>query len=267
MLHRLDTFISAVRLLEAAPERRQQDPDRTVQAVSVLFVLVELGHPDFALNLLGALWPERIPNNEHFVWVIDRVMQKGGGNVREEAVRMLFDNADSLVIGEGGEFCWPGYLDSDGWNLSLSVDARELVALSLMRVAEAYPASRWHRQCLLDLVAGLEVAARKETDPAVRGLAARASRDLSEVLVRTGDCELLLPRGTRITISRLIEEMNDKAEEVGLNAVSDQGRGELEALAVWKSEGKVVRSGHTIELGVVHDEAEESGEEDGLKEG
>jgi len=262
---RLDTFISAVPLLEAAPGRRQQaNADRSVQAVSVLFVLVELGHSDFALNLLGGLWPDRISSSEQFVWVIDRVMRKGSDEVREHAVRMLFDNAESLAVPDTEDFCWPTFLDNGGWNLSLSEDARELLVLTLMRVAQARAADEWHPQSLLDLLAGMEVAAVKDPVESVSGLAARASLAICEVLLRIGDCELLLPRGSRVTISGLCQKMKTKADAVGRNNMSDQGRGELEALDIWKTGGVVERSGQTTMLGVINGD-EESEEEIGEK--
>jgi hypothetical protein len=109
---RLDTFISALPLLDGPTANGGGARNAGAgHSMSVLFVLVELGHPDFALTMLASMWPKQVNDSEQAVSLLDRIFKKGDIDVRNDAIDVLFERADKLLPPDCGEFAWPRFLD------------------------------------------------------------------------------------------------------------------------------------------------------------
>ena len=138
---KLDTFVRAAQLL--ATDTGEETP--ATQQATALFVLVDLGHLNFALALLGEIWPKQGMSPDAACWLIDKCLQSADQDIQADAANMLLVNANSLSEVEC--FSWPRILWRS-WPASITGYARLYILQALIRCLMSKSAEKWSSQCL-----------------------------------------------------------------------------------------------------------------------
>ncbi len=201
----IDTVVSALRLFST---ERGDDVSRSQRAGAFL-TLAKLGHLDFALTLLEAIWPQQRVDPTTAVWLVNEGLCSDSPELREEAAGVLRDNA-ALALLDNGHYCWPRSLRWR-WRPELPVDAREALLQALLSMVHSRPRAKWDRDSLLGLFNNLYVIL-EDGDPCIRAGAVRAALALLTEIERNYD-RVYLPTGPR-EVADLRTDLEAALEEV-----------------------------------------------------
>lgn len=169
---RLETAIRAVTLLNTSDGR----PAPANQKAGALFALSSLGQLEFALMLLGLLWPADEIDAHTAVWLIDRAFQTTDPTLQICAMDILRANASKLPQ-RGGEVAWPISIGST-WKTDLALGAREWIVEIAVRMMISRPRKEWKIEYLRGLFALLYSVIESESHPRIRGESALILNEL-----------------------------------------------------------------------------------------
>jgi hypothetical protein len=166
---RLETSIRAVELL--TEQGKKAPPTR--QAGS-LFVLGSLDQLDFALALLGEIWPKRHVSPGAAVWVVNRALESGDEQIQTNGALVLLANADKLKD-TWVDSCWewPPCL-TVAWTNDIAVGAREVLLNALLKVLQSKPKNQWGSGCINTFLVHLDLIRQIDEAPYIANGAALA---------------------------------------------------------------------------------------------
>jgi hypothetical protein len=201
---RLDTAIRAVALMSTGSGA----PADATQKAGALFALASLGQLDFALALLGRLWPQREVDNLTALWLLDRALTSERAH-QDTAVELMRENVARLTH-SGSEFDWPASIGIR-WPAHLSMYARELLLDVTARVVLAIPCLDWSIGHLRGVVALLHSALTTDAHVRIRGNSALLLHELLAtpvfgriLFLPTGNVEI---RAMRRTVDEVLAQI------------------------------------------------------------
>jgi hypothetical protein len=205
---RLETSIRAVELL--TEEGKKALPTRQAGA---LFVLGSLDQLEFALPLLGEIWPENDISPAAAVWVVNRALLSDDPQLQDDAALALLANARSLALQSSACFEWPPCI-SFKWKTEIDVGAREKLLDALIEVLASKSKADWDPDCVSSLLVNLDLIRRNDDEPRIRNGAALAVSLLFESGLYDAVPTLFAPEGT-LSVPTLRAEVAQQVENIG----------------------------------------------------
>jgi hypothetical protein len=209
---RLETAIRAVELL--TEDGKEALPTRQAGA---LFVLGNLNQHEFALTLLGELWPRNEVLAAAAVVVIDRALLSGNPQIETDAALLLAANARSLVQSSSC-YEWPSCI-SFKWTNKIDRRAREALLDALIEVLAAKTKSDWDAGCANSILLHLDIIRRTDDEAHIKNGAALAMRLLLDSDLLDGITALFGPHG-EVSVGELRKEVTQALESTG-DEISD----------------------------------------------
>jgi hypothetical protein len=207
---RLETSIRAVELL--TEDGKKASPARQAGA---LFVLGSLDQLDFALALLGQIWPGKDISPGAAVWVVDRGLMSKDERTQIDAALVLLSNADNLKdTWESSCWEWPQCI-SYAWTNQIAPAAREVLLDALLKVLASKPKDEWDPSCVNSLLIHFDLIRRIDDKAYIRNGALQCV-DLLLDTDRYSDPSLTLfaPHG-EVSVAALREEISTLVSEIG----------------------------------------------------
>jgi hypothetical protein len=218
---RLETSLRAVELL-TDHERVASPPERQAGA---LFVLASkpLDQVEFALALLGELWPKNEISPSAAVWVVNKALMSGDRRMQEDAAGALARNAASLTeegasIENGSPICWrwPACVTWD-WSTEIALPARELILEALIKVMKSKDREAWKERCAMAFLGQFEYIRKVDDERVVRDTAVRCMALLFDAaLVGIDRDSERVYRGHAMTVpdSKTVGELRDEVSRL-----------------------------------------------------
>jgi hypothetical protein len=186
-------------------------PADPTQRAGALFALASLGQLDFALALLGRLWPQREVDNLTALWLLDRALASDRAH-QDTAVELMRENVPRLTQ-SGSEFDWPVSIGIR-WPAHLSMYAREMLLDEVARVVLAIPCLDWSIGHLRGVVALLHSALTTDPHARIRGNSALLLHELLAtpvfgrvLFLPTGNVEI---RAMRRTVDEVLAQVRQE---------------------------------------------------------
>lgn len=191
---KVEAAIQSVQLLSTSSGKEVP----ATQRAGVLFTLVSLGLPELAIKMLNQMFPNDRIDASTACWLIEYGIKSNNESLQYEAVNILNENAEKLLIDKGScEFprCFTEVCDT-----KVSEYVRGEAAKALLKLIATRPYSDWNMETLNRLVIGLKISYETEPSHTIRnGVALGLEKIIRIYPPRT----VLCPTGSEIDVDDL----------------------------------------------------------------
>lgn len=212
---RLDTAVRSIDLLTDSKGDLKPAP----AIGGTLFALSNLDHHDFALSLLGELWPAKKCTPLAAIYVIERALDDESSSTQILAADVLESNAKGLI--HGGDLKLPRQF-TESWSPKIDLAARRMLFRGATDAIVARNPEAWPERGSLNYFAGVAYSIfRREKNAHLKRDAGRLLLAILRNVHGDGPFPKILHLGERI-------DLNEASGEAKKYVERATGRGSLE---------------------------------------